>query len=104
MKQVPNTTNMLIDKEKGTLIRTGVESIMNPDDTNALETALQIKEKNGAHMLTNNSSEPMHYIDVDTVNLSDVILYPDSGNVRVMAENMYKSFKLESEVNYLDGE
>ena len=51
MKQVPNTTNMLIDKEKGTLIRTGVESIMNPDDTNALETALQIKEKNGAHVI-----------------------------------------------------
>ena len=51
MKQVPNTTNMLIDKEKGTLIRTGVESIMNPDDTNALETALQIKEKNDAHVI-----------------------------------------------------
>jgi len=51
MKQVPNTTNMLIDKEKGTLIRTGVESIMNPDDTNAFETALQIKEKLGATVI-----------------------------------------------------
>lgn len=51
MKQVPNTTNMLIDKEKGTLIRTGVESIMNPDDTNAFETALQIKEKLNAHVI-----------------------------------------------------
>jgi electron transfer flavoprotein alpha/beta subunit len=51
MKQVPNTTVMLIDKEKGTLIRTGVESIMNPDDTNALETALQIKHKLGATVI-----------------------------------------------------
>lgn len=51
MKQVPNTTNMLIDKEKGTLIRTGVESIMNPDDTDAFETALQIKDKIGATII-----------------------------------------------------
>lgn len=51
MKQVPNTTVMLIDKEKGTLIRTGVDSIMNPDDTNALETALQIKHKLGATVI-----------------------------------------------------
>jgi electron transfer flavoprotein beta subunit len=51
MKQVPNTTTMLIDKEKGTLIRAGVESIMNPDDTNAFETALQIKQKLGATVI-----------------------------------------------------
>lgn len=38
------------------------------------------------------------------VSEGDVILYPDSGNVRVMAGGMQKSFKLESEVNYLDGE
>lgn len=38
------------------------------------------------------------------VSKGDVILYPDSGNVRIMAGGMQKSFKLEAEVNYLDGE
>lgn len=45
MKQVPDTTEVRIDKETNTLIREGVPSILNPDDANALEQALQIKEK-----------------------------------------------------------
>lgn len=45
-KQVPNTNNVKIDPVKGTLIRDGVESILNPDDANALEEALRIKEEN----------------------------------------------------------
>ena len=60
--------------------------------------------ENGAHMLTNTSDAPMSYLDIDTYTPSDVVLYPDSGNVRVLAEGMQKSFKLDSEVNYLDGE
>ncbi|MGH4123768.1 MAG: electron transfer flavoprotein subunit beta [Clostridium sp.] len=45
VKQVPDTTEVKIDKEKGTLIREGVPSILNPDDANALEEALKIKDK-----------------------------------------------------------
>ena len=60
--------------------------------------------ENGAHMLTNTSDEPVTYLDIDTQTPSDVILYPESGNVRVLAGGMQKSFKLDSEVNYLDGE
>jgi len=37
-----------INQETGTLIRDGVKSIMNPDDKNALESALQLKDKYGA--------------------------------------------------------
>jgi len=44
-KQVPNTNEVRIDPVKGTLIRDGVESILNPDDANALEEALKIKDK-----------------------------------------------------------
>lgn len=58
----------------------------------------------GAHMLTNTSNEPVCYLDIDTQASPDVILYPDSGNVRILAGGMQKSFKMESEVNYLDGE
>ena len=45
VKQVPDTTEVRIDPVKGTLIREGVPSILNPDDANALEAALQLKDK-----------------------------------------------------------
>lgn len=45
IKQVPDTTNVSIDPETNTLIREGVESIINPFDTYALEEALRIKER-----------------------------------------------------------
>jgi electron transfer flavoprotein beta subunit len=45
IKQVPDTTEVRLDPVKGTLIREGVPSIMNPDDKAALEEALKIKDK-----------------------------------------------------------
>lgn len=44
VKQVPDTNEVRIDPVKGTLIRDGVPSILNPDDANALEEALKIKD------------------------------------------------------------
>ena len=44
-KQVPNTKNVTTDPVTGRINREGVESILNPDDANALEAALQIKDK-----------------------------------------------------------
>ena len=48
IKQVPGTTEVKIDEETGVLKRDGVESKMNPYDLYAVETALKIKEENGA--------------------------------------------------------
>ncbi|BBB92153.1 MAG TPA: electron transfer flavoprotein subunit beta/FixA family protein [Methylomusa anaerophila] len=47
VKQVPDTTEVKIDPATNTLIRQGVPSIVNPFDKNALEAALQLKEKHG---------------------------------------------------------
>ena len=44
-KQVPDTNVIKINPKTGTLIRDGVPSILNPDDANALEEALKIKDK-----------------------------------------------------------
>jgi len=44
-KQVPDTNEVRIDPVRGTLIREGVPSILNPDDANALEEALRLKEE-----------------------------------------------------------
>lgn len=48
VKQVPDTNEVKINQETGTLIREGVPSIMNPDDKNALEAALTLKDDNRA--------------------------------------------------------
>ena len=50
VKQVPDTTEIKIDPVKGTLIRDGVPSIMNPDDKGGLELALRLKDECGAHV------------------------------------------------------
>lgn len=48
VKQVPDTTEIKIDKETNTLIRAGVKSITNPNDLAGVEEALVLKEKYGA--------------------------------------------------------
>ncbi len=47
IKQVPDTTDIRIDPVTNTLIRKGVDSIINPFDLYAIEEALRIKEQHG---------------------------------------------------------
>ena len=47
IKQVPNTTDVKIDPVKNTLIREGVESVINPFDTYAIEESVRLKERFG---------------------------------------------------------
>ncbi len=47
IKQVPATTEVKMNKETNTIIREGVESIINPFDMYALEEALRIRDKLG---------------------------------------------------------
>lgn len=63
VKQVPDTTEVRIDPKTGTLIRQGVDSIMNPDDRLALETALLIKDAHQAEVIAL-SMGPPQAIDV----------------------------------------
>ncbi len=51
IKQVPDTNEVKLDKRTGTLIREGVPSIINPEDKNALEEALKLKESMGAEVI-----------------------------------------------------
>lgn len=46
-KQVPDTTEIKIDPKTGSLIREGVESIINPDDRHAIELAIELNEEHG---------------------------------------------------------
>ncbi|MBN1292306.1 MAG: electron transfer flavoprotein subunit beta/FixA family protein [Candidatus Latescibacteria bacterium] len=47
IKQVPETGNVKMDEEKGTMVRDGVESIVNPLDLYSIECALKLKEEHG---------------------------------------------------------
>ena len=47
LKQVPDTTQVRIDPNTGTLMREGVPSIINPFDVHALEEAMQVKDRYG---------------------------------------------------------
>ncbi len=49
VKQVPDTANVTADamKEDGTINRAALPAIFNPEDLNALETALQVREQYG---------------------------------------------------------
>ena len=48
VKQVPDTTEVKLDPKTGNLIREGIKSIVNPDDRNAIEAAVTLKERYGA--------------------------------------------------------
>ncbi|HOC95921.1 MAG: electron transfer flavoprotein subunit beta/FixA family protein [Candidatus Cloacimonadota bacterium] len=50
IKQVPDTTEIKIDPVTNTLVREGVESILNPFDAYAIEEAVRLKEQHGGNI------------------------------------------------------
>jgi len=60
--------------------------------------------ENGAHMLINTSSLPLTYVDIHTISQPEVVVYPETEKIMIMAGDIKKSFKLDSAVNYLEGE
>ncbi|MFC1621189.1 electron transfer flavoprotein subunit beta/FixA family protein [Candidatus Omnitrophota bacterium] len=51
IKQVPDTTDVRIDPETNTLIRSGVVCIINPFDMYAIEEGIRLKEKFGGKVI-----------------------------------------------------
>lgn len=47
VKQVPETSNVKMDPETGTMIREGLDTIINPLDLYAIEAAIRLKEQHG---------------------------------------------------------
>lgn len=52
VKQVPDTSEIKLDPETNNLIRTGLPSIVNPDDMHALEAALAVKDEHEGSRVT----------------------------------------------------
>jgi len=59
VKQVPSTeAKVKMDPVKGTLVREGVESVINPFDEYAIEEGVRIKEKYGAEVIAISMGPP----------------------------------------------
>jgi len=58
IKQVPGTTKVKIDPQTNTLVREGIENIVNPFDTYALEEGVRIKERCGGEVTTISMGPP----------------------------------------------
>ena len=58
IKQVPDTTNVRINPETNTLMREGVESIVNPFDMYALEEGIRLKEQHGGTVIALSMGPP----------------------------------------------
>ena len=58
IKQVPETRSVKMDEKTGTVIRDGVESIVNPLDLYSIEAALVLKERFGGEIIAISMGPP----------------------------------------------
>jgi electron transfer flavoprotein beta subunit len=58
IKQVPETSAVKMDEATGTMIREGVESIINPLDLYSIETALRLRERHGGEVVALSMGPP----------------------------------------------
>lgn len=58
VKQVPGVSEVKIDPDTNTLVREGVLSVINPNDRNAIELALMLKEKYGSEVIALSMGPP----------------------------------------------
>lgn len=58
IKQVPESSSVRMDEATGTMIRAGVEAIVNPLDLYAIEAALQLREQHGGEVLALSMGPP----------------------------------------------
>lgn len=80
IKQVPDTAEVRINPETGTLIREGVPSIINPFDMHAIEAGLQIREKIGGKITVLTMGPPQAETalrDAISMGADDAILLSD---------------------------
>lgn len=58
IKQVPETAAVKMDEATGTMIRDGVEAIINPLDLFAIEAAMRLREKHGGEIIAISMGPP----------------------------------------------
>ena len=80
IKQVPDTSEVKIDRETNTLIRKGVPSVINPFDENAIEAGLQLRELYGGKVTVISMGPPQveqALRDAVAMGVDEVVLLTD---------------------------
>ncbi|MDA8099501.1 MAG: electron transfer flavoprotein subunit beta/FixA family protein [Nitrospiraceae bacterium] len=80
VKQVPDTSEVKINRETNTLIRDGVPSIINPYDRYAIEEALRLREKHGGKVTALTMGPPQAaeaLKEAVSLGVDDVVLLSD---------------------------
>ncbi len=80
VKQVPDTSEVKINRETNTLIRDGVPSIINPFDMYAVEEALRLREKHGGKVTAVTMGPPQAaeaLKEAVSLGVDDVVLLSD---------------------------
>jgi electron transfer flavoprotein beta subunit len=80
IKQVPDTTEIKIDPVTNTLVREGVESIINPFDLYALEEAIRLKEAHGGKIIAITMGPPQAEValrDAVAIGADEIVLLSD---------------------------
>jgi electron transfer flavoprotein beta subunit len=80
VKQVPDASEVKINRETNTLIRDGVPSIINPYDRYAIEEALRLREKHGGKVTAVTMGPPQAaeaLIEAVSLGADDVVLLSD---------------------------
>ena len=102
IKQVPDTTQVKIDPETNTLIRSGVESICNPYDLVAVETAVRLVEKYGGKITVISMGPPQTESALReclSLGVSEAILLSDRAFAG--ADTLATSYTLASAINQI---
>ncbi len=102
IKQVPDTTNIRINPETGTLIREGVPSIINPYDMGALSLACQLKQTFGAHITVITMGPPQARLALKEAvefGADEIILLSD--RKLAGADTLATSYTLATTIQYL---
>lgn len=80
VKQVPDTSEVKINRETNTLIRDGVPSIINPFDMFAIEEAIRLREKHGGKVTAITMGPPQAaeaLKEAVSLGVDDVVLLSD---------------------------
>jgi len=91
-------------------IISGQGTLKTPEGEKAVsegDAVIMPANENGAHMLINTSSIPLVYINIKTVSSPDVLIFPETEKFAVFSSCkrlFLKWFKMDSDVNYLEGE
>jgi electron transfer flavoprotein beta subunit len=103
LKQVPGTTEVKIDPQTNTLIRQGIENIINPFDTYAIEEGVRLKEKHGGKVTVLTMGPPQAEAalrEAISLGADEVVLLSDRAFAG--ADTWATAYTLAAAVNKLD--